>query len=69
MMLTHLVGVLTVVGFFATELRGYDRTTAGWLMVPATLAMASTTILTTVFHRRSLRHWLVVGFVGAAACV
>ena len=70
MMLTHLVGVLTIVGLYATELRGYDRTTAGWLMIPATLAMASTTILTTVIHRRSLRHvWLVVGVVGAAACV
>ena len=29
-----------------------------------------TTFLTTWFHRRSLRHvWLVVGFVGTAACV
>jgi hypothetical protein len=70
LMLTHLVGVLTIVGLYATELRGYDRTTAGWLMVPTTLAMASTTVLTTWFHRRGLRHvWLVVGFVGAAACV
>jgi MFS transporter, DHA2 family, multidrug resistance protein len=70
LMLTHLVGVLTIVGLYATELRGYDRTTAGWLMVPTTLAMASSTALTTLFHRRSLRHvWLVVGFVGTAACV
>jgi DHA2 family multidrug resistance protein len=70
LMLTHLVGVLTIVGLYATELRGYDRTTAGWLMVPTTLAMASTTVLTTWFHRRGLRHVrLVVGFVGAAACV
>src|SRR2546421_4003814 len=39
-------------------------------MVPTTLAMASTTVLTTWFHRRSLRHvWLVVGIVGTAACV
>jgi hypothetical protein len=29
-----------------------------------------TTFLTTWFHRRSFRHvWLVVGFVGTAACV
>jgi predicted MFS family arabinose efflux permease len=70
LMLTHLVGVLTIVGLYATELRGYDRTTAGWLMVPTTLTMACTTLLTTWFHRRSLRHvWLVVGMVGAAACV
>jgi MFS transporter, DHA2 family, multidrug resistance protein len=70
LMLTQLVGVLTIVGLYATELRGYDRTTAGWLMVPTTLAMASTTVLTTWFHRRSLRHVrLVAGFVGTAACV
>src|SRR5262249_32592361 len=66
----NLVAVLTIVGLYATELRGYPRTTAGWLMVPTTLSMASTTFLTTWFHRRSLRHvWLVVGTVGTAACV
>ncbi|MGA2259329.1 MAG: MFS transporter [Thermoguttaceae bacterium] len=70
LMLTHLVGVLTIVGMYATELRDYPRTTAGWLMVPTTLAMASTTFLTVWFHRRALRHvWLVVGMVGTAACV
>jgi hypothetical protein len=32
--------------------------------------MAATTFLTTCFHRRRLRHvWLLVGVVGAAACV
>ena len=70
LMLVQLVAVLTVVGTYATELRDYPRTTAGWLMVPTTLTMASTTFLTTWFHRRALRHvWLVVGFVGTAACV
>jgi MFS family permease len=70
LMLLHLVAVLTIVGMYATELRNYPRVTAGWLMVPATLTMASTTFLTTWFHRRRLRHvWLVVGIVGAAACV
>ena len=70
LMLLHLVAVLTIVGLYATELRGYPRTTAGWLMVPTTLTMAATTFLTTWFHRRSLRHvWLVVGVVGTAACV
>jgi MFS family permease len=70
LMLLNLVAVLTIVGLYATELRGYPRTTAGWLMVPVTLTMASTTFLTTWFHRRSLRHvWLVVGVVGTAACV
>jgi MFS transporter, DHA2 family, multidrug resistance protein len=70
LMLTHLVGVLTIVGMYATELRDYPRTTAGWLMVPTTLTMASTTFLTVWFHRRGLRHvWLMTGMVGTAACV
>jgi MFS family permease len=70
LMLLNLVAVLTIVGLYATELRDYPRITAGWLMVPTTLTMASTTLLTTWFHRRSLRHvWLVVGIVGTAACV
>lgn len=70
LMLTQMVGVLTIVGLYATELRDYPRITAGWLMVPGTLTMASTTFLTTWRHRRGLRHvWLVVGVVGAAACI
>jgi MFS family permease len=70
LLLTHLVGVLTIVGLYATELRAYPRTTAGWLMVPTCLTMGTTTFLTLWFHRRSLRHvWLVVGMAGAAACV
>jgi len=70
LMLLHLLAVLTIVGIYCTELRGYPRITAGWLMVPASLAMATTTFLTTRFHRRSLRHlWLIVGITGSAACV
>ncbi len=70
LMLLHMVAVLTIVGMYCTELRGYPRITAGWLMVPTSLTMAATTFLTTWFHRRSLRHvWLVAGFVGSAACV
>src|SRR6185369_43247 len=65
LMLLNLVAVLTIVGLYATELRDYPRTTAGWLMVPTTLSMASTTFLTVWFHRRNLRHiWLMVGIVG-----
>jgi hypothetical protein len=68
-MLTLLVAVLTIVGLYLTELRGYPRITSGWLMAPATLTMAGATLLTTWFHRRGLRHvWLVVGVVGTAAC-
>ena len=46
-----MVAVLTIVGLYATELRDYPRTTAAWLMVPASLTMASTTLLTTWFHQ------------------
>jgi MFS family permease len=70
LMLLHMVAVLTIVGMYCTELRGYPRITAGWLMVPTSMTMAATTFLTTWFHRRLLRHvWLVTGFVGSAACV
>jgi MFS family permease len=70
LMLLHLVAVLSIVGLYCTELRGYPRITAGWLMVPTALTMATTTFLTTRFQRRWLRHvWLVVGMVGSAACV
>jgi MFS family permease len=69
LMLTQMVAVLTIVGLYATELRDYPRITAGWLFVPNTVAMATTTFLTIWFHRRSLRHvWLLVGVVGTAAC-
>jgi hypothetical protein len=70
LLLLHMVAVLTIIGMYCTELRGYPRITAGWLMVPTSLTMATTTFLTTWFHRRSLRHlWLVVGLAGTAACV
>src|SRR5260370_11160304 len=54
LMLVHLVAVLTIVRLYATQLRGYPRITAGWLMGPTTLTMASTTSLTTRFYPRSL---------------
>jgi len=70
LMLLHLVAVLTIIGMYCTELRGYPRITSGWLMVPTSVTMAITTFLTTRFQRRSLRHvWLATGFVGSAACV
>jgi MFS family permease len=70
LMLLQLVAVLTIIGMYCTELRDYPRITAGWLMVPTSLTMAAATFLTTYFHRRSLRHvWLLVGFLGSAACV
>src|SRR5205823_3864780 len=40
LMLLTLVAVLTIIGLYATELRGYPRITTGWLIVPTTLSMA-----------------------------
>ena len=70
LMLLHLVAVLTIVSLYAIELRGYPRMMAAWLLVPPSLTMASTTLLTTHFQRRSLRHlWLVVAVLGTASCI
>src|SRR5205823_480053 len=54
LLLLHMVAVLTIVGMYCIELRGYPRIMAGWLMVPTSVTMAATTFLTTRFHRRSL---------------
>ena len=56
------MAVLTIVTCTPLNCRVLSWTTAGWLMVQLTLAMALTTFLTTWFHRRGLRHvWLIVG--------
>jgi hypothetical protein len=40
------------------------------VIAPAGLAMAATTLLTTVFHIRSLRHvWVFAGVLGSSACL
>jgi MFS family permease len=70
LMLLYMAAVLTIVSMYCTELRGYPRIVAGWLMVPASVAMGTTTFLTTWFHSRSLRHlWLIVGMIGCSASV
>lgn len=70
LLLFNLAAVLTIVGKYLIELRNDPRVVAGWVMVPASLTMAASTLLTTVFHRRKLRHaWLVAGVVGASACL
>ena len=41
-----------------------------WLLAAASLPMAISTLLTTCFQRRSLRHfWLLVGVLGTSACL
>jgi MFS family permease len=70
LMLLQLLAVLTLMANYCLELRDYPREVAGWILAPATLTMAASTILTTWFHGRALRHfWLLVGVVGCAVCL
>jgi MFS family permease len=70
LMLLQLLAVLTLMANYCIELRDYPRTTAGWILAPASLTMAISTFLTTWFHRPALRHlWLLVGIVGCAVCL
>jgi MFS family permease len=70
LMLVQLLAVLTLMAKYCTALRDYPREVAGWVLAPATLTMAISTLLTTCFHRRALRHfWLLAGVVGCAACL
>ncbi|MDB5339034.1 MAG: putative transrane efflux protein [Planctomycetaceae bacterium] len=70
LLLVQLLVVLTLMSKYCIALRDYPRLTTGWILAPATLAMAVSTFLTTRFHVRSLRHfWLFIGFVGCAACL
>jgi MFS family permease len=70
LMLLQLLAVLTVLSNYLVELRDYPRAVAGLVLAPATLAMATSTFLTTWFHPRALRHvWLLVGVAGCSACL
>jgi MFS family permease len=70
LMLLQLLAVLTVMAKYLVELRDYPRATAGWVLAAASVGMAASTILTTRFRRRSLRHfWLLVGVIGCSACL
>lgn len=70
LLLVNFAAVVAVMGTYLTELRDYPREVAGAVMAPAAFAMAISTTLTTVFHRRKLRPvWLLVGVVGSAGCL
>jgi MFS family permease len=70
LLLLNLAAVMAIVGQYMVELRDYPRMVAGWVLVPASFTMAASTLLTTVFHRRRLRHvWLFVAVLGTAACL
>jgi hypothetical protein len=70
LLLVQLLAVLTVLSKYGVSLRDYPRSVVGWMLVPATPAMALTTLLTLRFRCRSLRHvWLLVGVLGCAGCL
>src|SRR5262249_6573854 len=70
LMLIQLLAVLSLMANYCIELRDYPREVAGWILAPASLTMAVSTVLTTRFRRRALRHvWLLVSVVGCAACL
>jgi hypothetical protein len=57
-------------GKYLVELRDYPREVAGWVLAPAGPAMAASTLLTTVFHRRRLRPIrLLVAVVGSGGAL
>jgi MFS family permease len=67
LMLLQLLAVLTIMATYCIELRDYPRVVAAWILAPATVTMATSTLLTTYFRRRALRHvWLFIGVVGCA---
>jgi len=70
LLLVNFSAVEAILAKYMTDLRGYEREDAGWILAPASLAMLLSTFLTTYFHRRSLRPvWLLLAVVGTAGCV
>ena len=70
LLLLNLGAVVSIMGTYLTELRDEPRVVAGWVMAPAGVAMAATTLLTTFSRLRAWKHgWLFVGVIGAAACL
>lgn len=70
LLLMQIAAVLTVLANYLVGLRDYPRPMAGWILAAATPPMIVATILTTWFHRRSLRHfWQLVSVLGSAVCL
>ena len=55
LLLVNLLAVLTLIAVYMIDLRDYPREVAGEVLASASLPMAATTLLATVFHRRALR--------------
>lgn len=70
LLLMQIAAVLALLANYLVALRDYPRPTAGWVLAAATPPMIASTILTTWFHRRSLRHfWQLVSILGSASCL
>src|SRR5262249_12674628 len=70
LLLLNLLAVLTVVAVYMVNLRDYPRDVAGEVLASASIPMAASTILTTVFHRRRLRPFLLLAAaLGSSVCV
>jgi hypothetical protein len=70
LLLLNLLAVLTLMAVYMVSLRDYPRAVVGEVLAHASLPMAASTLLTTVFHRRALRPvWLFVAALGSSACV
>jgi MFS transporter, DHA2 family, multidrug resistance protein len=70
LLLLNFAATEAILAKYMTDLRGYERADAGWIMAPASLAMAFSTFLATYFHRRALRpFWFLIAIVGTAGCV
>lgn len=70
LLLMQMAAVLTVLANYLLALRGYPRPTAGWILAAATPTMTATTVFTSWFHPRSLRHfWQLVSVLGSASCL
>jgi hypothetical protein len=70
LLLVNLLAVLTLMGVYMVNLRDYPREVAGEVLASASAPMAAATLLSTVFHRRALRPFmLLIGALGSSACI
>jgi MFS family permease len=68
LLLFQLLAVLFLLSTYCLYVRNYPRVVAGVILAPATLTMTASTILSTYFHDRRVRHfWLLLGVLGCAA--
>ncbi len=70
LLLLNLLAALTLVSVYMVSLRDYPREVAGEVLATASVTMAASTLLLTLFHRRTLRPvWLLIGAIGSSKCL